>query len=174
MAKYEVAKGKHIHEGITYTEGDVIESDKPLDRIWQNKFVKVGTKDKKQLKLLKKKQRKNEDVDTDDEDTLGENVTDQFPAAARVDCLVFKKDGKFVVADADEPDTPIHDGTLDDKKELDKFLTSRSGEAEDSEKADEDESGDETEEAGEEAEAPAPKKKSKSGKKSGKKKKSKE
>lgn len=127
MAKFIVLATKHIHYGQTYTEGDEIESDLPLDRIFRGKFGRVTPKKKK--KIVKRNPDEDEDEEEveeeqfpEEEKALGENVTERFPAAKRKDMLVFKSKRGYFVASPDHPSKAVHDGPIKDKLELDKFL----------------------------------------------------
>lgn len=54
---------------------------------------------------------------------LGDNVTDDFPKAKDADLIVYKKGGKFFVADRDSPDDPIEHGKGLTKAETNKLLS---------------------------------------------------
>lgn len=55
-----------------------------------------------------------EEGDGEDEPGLGVDVTSQFPDARKVDMLVFRKGGKFHIADKDEPNKATKKGLTKD------------------------------------------------------------
>lgn len=135
-------------------DNNIVETDKPLDKLFPNKFEPLEKLPKSKKKKKKKKSKKqakekppeeelanddivddevdNEELD-DDEDVppLGEDVTDQFAAAVDEDLLVFmvKKGNRkaYLVATGDEPNTPLNDKPLG-KKKVEEFLSSYSEE----------------------------------------------
>lgn len=124
MAKFQLLAGKHHAGDTVYNKGDVIESAKPLHKIFRNKFKKRTKADEEDeaedaaeetteegdeapkkvtLKLGKGKSKDKKDKG---EDARGKDVTSKFESAEENNFKVFKKDGKYSVYEEGEA-TPL-------------------------------------------------------------------
>jgi len=110
MTVFRLTGGMHVDEkGEVFRSGDLVPSQKPLDKIFRNKFIKVSQEDleqekppmpekppiskvAKKKKTAKKKKRKSKK----DSEKI---VTDQFPAASVVDLEVYQKGSRYNVKD---------------------------------------------------------------------------
>lgn len=115
------------HQGRSYKKGDIIKSNKRLDEIFVNCFQlmdEVVPDDEEPVRPKRKQEVVEEEEEEEEEDTqdLGVDVTDQFPKAQEADLLVFKRDKKFYVADADDPDECLSSDRGMNKKETNEFI----------------------------------------------------
>lgn len=146
--KYRVINGTHApnpgKNPHLLRKGDVIESDRALDKIFRNKFEEVPpetpvtptpsadeVEDETTVVDLETGDGGTDDeekanTDTDQSltsgDTLGENVTSQFSKAEAVGALVFKSGNAYQVASADSPETPMNKKALRSKAKVNEFL----------------------------------------------------
>lgn len=141
-------RGKKKEErevGRSYKVGDVVESDRPLNELYANKFERLPDEEPTEVRAARKKAEKAGKLpnpnppkpeldpehvyDQDDETSasisseLGENVTADFPKAVEANLLVLcDEDEKYHVADPDDPDEALNDKPLS-KGQCDKFIS---------------------------------------------------
>lgn len=112
--------GGHNEAGRDYQAGDILESSRPLDKIWPHKFVRIddAKMDSKPFAgeggsspiLVKEMDDAQGEAAPETssllevESELGENVTADYPAAADAGLLVLRKGPWHYVAAAETPD----------------------------------------------------------------------
>jgi len=96
--KFRLVEGaaEHVEGGVVYKAGDVIESALPLDELFVGKFVRLEEKAYVQ----------NDPVEVV-ASPLGEDVTQDFPEAAKAGLRVFQRGRWYSLADSDAPDREI-------------------------------------------------------------------
>lgn len=108
MPKIKNIGGSHTFlDGTVVDHGEVFETDIPLEKIqarFPNKFVGVSDSDPVANKAPTPAEEESEpeDASGEDDDDLGEDVTEDFPAAKEQDLTVRKLKGKWHVWDGDE------------------------------------------------------------------------
>ena len=141
---FKVLAGRHVQDGITYSKGDVVETNMNLVEMFSDlKFKREFELESKDVKKTpaqppkKKKVVKEKDEDTtddvDDEDEededdeeiepLGDDLTVRFSVATANGFLVFKKNNKFMVAAEGKPDEALNKKPLK-RSEVVKFIES--------------------------------------------------
>lgn len=125
MGLFRVRKGQHDHHGKIYTEGQVVECDKDLTKIFRNKFEKVSEEainggkitvtpspepPKVPVKGKKEKEEKKAEKD----------VTRHYKEAVDEGLKVVQKGTFFFVYEEDDP-TPLNEQGLA-KKDVPAFL----------------------------------------------------
>lgn len=143
MARYKVMGGNHQHfDGKTYKKDDIIECDVDLSKMFVNKFQKVSVDVSitEAVPVPKPPVTKPEPI-TEEIPTLppvepkesitkkktekinrGKDVTTRFPKAIDEDYLVFQKNRRHFVYDAEEPGEALNDEGLK-KPEVEKFIS---------------------------------------------------
>ncbi len=118
-----------LRKGPEYTANDIVESAGDLVKMFPNKFqllseeaARVGI-DPDELERFRAWQRmaaeqeaspKPEEVKKDAiVSELGEDVTSTFPLAAEAELSVFRKDGKFFIAEPEAPNKALNDEPLE-------------------------------------------------------------
>ena len=113
----------------------IIESDAPLDKMFSNKFHKVGTvledgsEELSGLEIFKPAKAKVADsldlVDLPKKEEvldLGLDVSETFPIAKKNDLKVFQKDSSYFVVDRDMPSTPMNHDALITPAQVNRFI----------------------------------------------------
>ncbi len=134
MAKYtfEVTAGTYTSlDGELFQTGDEVESNIELDKMFRNKFKRLGvpvesSKKKKPAPLPEPEEVEEEVAEAEEVETantFGENVTDRFPSAVENGYLVFfAEQFGYTVTTQDEPTAAINGMPLKTKTKLTKFL----------------------------------------------------
>ncbi len=110
MARYKLLVGVHQDErGRDYVAKDIVQSSRPLDRVFPNKF-----------ELLKEKSTTKETpvkpVKVKQEEPEGINVTGDFPDALVNDFKVYRKSRWHYVYASDDLSLPLNNKGLTSKK----------------------------------------------------------
>lgn len=134
MTAFRVREGfHHDGKGKSYRKGQVLRSDKPLHKLFPNKFDIVASKDKdakedatEGASRKKKKSRSapyEKGVGLED---IGKDVSQRFPDAINQGLRVYQtEDGEFNVTDERDLYAPINKKPMT-KAETKKFLTEQS------------------------------------------------
>jgi hypothetical protein len=132
MAKYrfQVLGGTHVEDGTSYdsedSDNNVVETDKPLDKMFANKFKRLPPKAKASPAEVEE-----EEIDLTEQ--YGDEVTGNFQAAVDADLKVFKKGSKFTIVTDDGEvvnEKPIR-FSKDVKKAVKKYVKDLEAEEED-------------------------------------------
>jgi hypothetical protein len=116
--KFKLLGGTHEQYGTLYQPGDIIETDLRLDKLFKNKFERVGTfadepPKKKKRKKTKKKVSKKVTVRLKKKEPRGEEVTKDFEVELQdhpwslPPLKVFKRGFWYYIYEGDEQE-PIH------------------------------------------------------------------
>ncbi len=126
--RYELLAGCHVDAtGCRYVktpgsdEPVLVDSDEDLLKLFPGQFRHVGHSpvaphQQVTTTIVPTQEQKPQSI------PLGEDVSDQFPKAAKADLKVFKSETGYRVADADEPGTALDDGSLTSKTKTQKFI----------------------------------------------------
>jgi len=143
MLQFKVVKGKHYEGTKCYKKGDIIASDKPLDKLFRNKFeivsrpVEVDTvgsspssgpeSDPVETLVMTPVLEEVETEDTitstseEEQDVYhGDDVTKKFPDAIAKGVLVYRKGRKYTVVDFDSNE--VLDSTMTRKAKVEEWL----------------------------------------------------
>ena len=113
MPTFKVLSGSHVEGKRTYEAGETVESPNELDKIFVNKFARVSDDDSLP---------EDDEDEAAEGDSLGDDVTADFPEAEDAGVLVFKgEDGGWYVAWEDDPDEALNEKKLK-KKEVSDFI----------------------------------------------------
>lgn len=154
MPKYRILKGRHRQRGVDYVEGDILESDKNLAKVFPNKFA-LADADAKVTVKPDPRPSKNESVeDTDEEEEdaeekeaddyepvesgLGKDVTADFPginddADEEYHVAIFKKGRSYYVAWRSDPEKKLRDKGITKKDAVLEFIETLFGDDENDE-----------------------------------------
>lgn len=105
---FKVRSGFHSDGATVYRKGQVFESDKPLHKMFPNKFdiVANDVTKKKSKEAPKKKARYNRVEVLED---IGKDVTQKFPDAVNQGLRVYQlEDGEYNVTDERDLYTPLN------------------------------------------------------------------
>lgn len=110
--KFQVIKGRHVHKGKKYFEGDIIESDSPLDTLFRGKFMRVSDTFVDNIKPIEKSEAQKETKPKDDDDCTADFFNPEEIEKNGVIVRVVKKGNRksYDVFDAEHPE----DGKLND------------------------------------------------------------
>lgn len=124
--------GSHCEDGKEFFSGQVVESERPLDDLFPNKFVRVGDAEKASegeatvpipQHVIDSQKKAAEEEKVEQQKPAGNDVTDQFPVAGQKGLAVFMEevDGseEFTVY---KDGKPIADEKFFTKKSLNAFL----------------------------------------------------
>jgi len=117
MARYRLLVGNHQDErGRGYVANDIVQSSRPLDRVFPNKFELLKEESiakETPVKPVKIKQKEPEGI----------NVTGDFPDALVNDFKVYRKSRWHYVYAADDLSRPLNNKGLTSKK-INSFIQS--------------------------------------------------
>jgi hypothetical protein len=123
MAKYELLTGKHVHsDGKKYVPGDFVHSGLELDKLFKNKFRRVGGAAVRETSPVAqanvpptpRSTPKADEAPTEPlftADPRGIDVSTDYPDAAACGLKVFRRGGWFHVFDGDDT-TPKNENAL--------------------------------------------------------------
>jgi len=122
FTKFKVKAGIH-NDGIrTYQRGETLVSDKPLHKVFKNKFDIVALNVPAPVEKSGKKKTKTIRMQVEE---MGKKVTVKFPDALRNSMNVYlTDDGEYNVTDEDDPYTPLNKKPMS-RIETKKFLGSQ-------------------------------------------------
>lgn len=129
--KFKVLVGKAQHGGKLYRKGDVIDVDFDLvAKHGKGKFERIHEEEGFAAPQASPRQKAQKaaatEADSDDtaaatESTLGEDVTADFPEAAKQGLKVFRSGAWYHVATEDDPNTAVNEKALH-KADVAKFV----------------------------------------------------
>jgi hypothetical protein len=122
---YKVRSGFHSDGETTYRKGQVFKSDKPLHKMFPNKFDMVADSQVPKAKSSKAKIKKERYNSVKPLPELGKNVTQKFPDALNKGLVVFQNDdGEYSITDERDLYTPLNKKPLT-RLRAKKFLVER-------------------------------------------------
>lgn len=137
--KYEMIEdGTHEQDGKQYGKGDVIESREPLDQLYPQRFKRAGAGAAATVKAEPPSAGEGHEegptgkgpvqspaqtpAKTQEESTLGEDVTEEFDSAAKAGLKVYRDGRHYKVAEDDAVNTQVDDGELTSKAKVEAFV----------------------------------------------------
>ena len=133
--RLKVIAGNHVDGSVTHEAGSVFDTDKPLHKIFSNKFEVVTETPVTPLQVSRTPSTPETapellpdpvPVDPGEDGTdpdIGEDVSDQFPVIDGQGVVVYKVGKEFQVYEADEPADVVNGEPLKTKKAVVEFLT---------------------------------------------------
>ena len=127
MKRFKVLGGDHSEDGTTYAKGEVVTTERPLDKMFMNKFERLrkGKKDKKKKKAETKAKVKlslsSVPPASSDTPARGKDVTAEFEGVQKEGLHVFKRGSWYHVYDG-ESTTPLNEKALK-KGGVEEFVT---------------------------------------------------
>jgi len=104
MNRFKVLAGNHDEDGTVYSKGQVVETPRDLDKMFVNKFERLGkaSKDKKKKKGKRKPKIKVAVPKVSALAGRGKDVTSQFASVEKEGLKVFKRGAYYHVYDGSD------------------------------------------------------------------------